>query len=284
MVCSTYLQELESYFIITCSSLSLLSSLAVLFSIIYRNLHKSLSFKILLYISFNDLIRSIGGFLESLSTSSIACSITGYFGSFSFISNLLWSTYLSQSIYQIIVSETSNPEKLHKIWFFFSFVFTGIVEAIPFLTQSYEKDQFICELAADFNGDIYRVVLIYLPLFLNLVMILYFTVKILRKVKLIKSLTMRSIVLERGFIYPCIIFVMALPLCFLRVLEALDKSCETGFAASMSYSVFILHGFINAIVFFNSRTVRKVLKNHEVEEEIGSVKSSLCISFESSLN
>ena len=97
---------------------------------------------------------------------------------------------------------------------------------------------------------------------------------------------MKSVVFDRGFIYPSIIVVMVVPMCFLRILEALDKSCETGFVASMSYSVFVLHGFINAIVFFANRSVRESLRNAKnvEEEEIGSIKSSLCITYDSFLN
>lgn len=181
MVCSTYLQELETYFILVISSLSLLSSLAVITAILYRGLHNFLSFKILLYISLNDLIRSIGGFLESLSESSIACSITGYFGNFSFISDLFWSTYLSQSIYQIVVLESPNPEKFHRLWFFISFILTGIIESIPFFNNTFRKDRFICNLAANYDGDIYRITLIYLPLSINIIMITYFFLVSLEK-------------------------------------------------------------------------------------------------------
>lgn len=93
---------------------------------------------------------------------------------------------------------------------------------------------------------------------------------------------MKSVVFDRGFIYPSIIFVMVLPMCFFRVLDAYEKKCETGFVASMSYSVFVLHGFINAVVFFANRSVRETLKKSEDEgEEIGSLKSSLCITYDS---
>ena len=72
---------------------------------------------------------------------------------------------------------------------------------------------------------------------------------------------MKSIILERGFIYPAAIAVLLIPYALIRIFEFFIKSNLLEFVSYAFYLISILHGFVSAIIFFSSQTVKKVIKN-----------------------
>lgn len=285
MVCYSSLENFEFIFLLFTSSLSLISSLSVIISIINKKLYQSFAYKILLYISLNDLIRSAAGFLEAIHTTDLVCSLAGFLITFTYMSNLLWGTSLSLTLYQIIVLEYSDLSKFHhKSWVFVNSFIIGIIFIVPVFTNSYIRTEYSCELSQDIYGLIWRYGFTYCPSYVIFSINLYFFIQIFKKVRRIGIISMKVVVFDKGFIYTIVLLIIVSPLCGARIAQLFDDGCRVWLAAFICYSILTIHGFINAIFFFCNKTVRETLMFNR-NESCDSVpsRSLLQISFRSTL-
>ena len=285
MVCYSSLEEFELIFLVLSSSLSLISSLSVITSIIYKRMYQSFAYKILFYISVNDCLRSAAGFLEATHTTDLLCSLAGFIITSTYMSNLLWATCLSLTLYQIIVLEHSDLSKFyHKTWVFMNSFIVGIIFLVPVFTKTYIRTEYSCELSQDIFGLIWRYGFTYCPSYIMFSINLYFFVKIYRKVRRIGIISMKAVVFDKGFIYSIILLIIIPPLSAARIAQLFNDGCQVWFAAFICYLIATIHGFINAIFFFCNASVRETLM-YERKESYDSApcKSVLQISFRSIL-
>lgn len=274
----------------TIGFISLLSSLSVIFTILKKNLYKSLAFKILLYISINDSIRSLIGFLPpELIYNSYLCDLIGFLSYAVFVSNIIWGCSLSYTIYQIVVLENSEFEKFHKYWFIFAYFVPFGINLLPFITSSYGYGDHVCELKEDFDGNIWRFLVFYVPatsLFAVSGVLFYKTYK---KIKLMRSDAMKTVIFERGFVYPVSIALVTIPYGLIRVVHFFLKSEILNLVALIFYLICVMHGCVNAFIFFSNRTVKEVIKNKNkhIYASMGIAAEDECtlkISFRSTLS
>lgn len=283
-------QIIQIAIMLTLGLISLISSLLVIFTILKKHLYKSLAFKILLYISINDSLRSfIGLFPPELIYNSYLCSILAFTSYTVFISNIIWACSLSCTIYQIIVLENSEFEKYHKYWFILAYFITIGINLLPFITSSYGYSDHVCELKEDLIGSIWRFAVFYIPasILFTISGVLFY--KTYKKVKLMRSDAMKSIIYERGFIYPAAIAAFIIPYGLVRVFQFFIKNYTLDLVAFAFYIICILHGCVNAIIFYTNQTVKEVLrsKNKHIFASMGIATEEECtlkISFRSTIN
>lgn len=258
---SHYIEKATYYFTLSSSFLSLVGSSLVIFFILYRKLFRAHAYKILLYISINDIIRAFARLVDYfLMHELLACKITVYISNTVFASNLLWSACLALTIYQIIVLEKTNFEKMHRYWFLSCSVFVSFLYTLPFITDSYvESESLFCEIKQDFVGNLWRFGIIYAP---GTAIFVYITVlfcRIYRKIIVIQSQTLRSMVFDRAFIYSLIVAFFFFPLMCLRIIQIFEDSCRVDEAFEFFINFAVLQGFLNSIVFFRTGSIRKLI-------------------------
>lgn len=271
-------------------ALSFISSLLVIITIVKKNLYKSFAFKILMYISINDAIRSSIGILPpELLKYSAMCSILAYINISTFLSNLIWACCLSFTIYQIIVLEDGKFERFHKYWFIAGYVLATFVSALPFTTSSYGYEEHVCELYLNLTGSIWRFTISYFPTTIILIAIGILFTKVYRKLIIIRSDAMKNTILNRGFIYPFAIAVSIVPYEILRIVQIFYDNSTLSYFSFAMLLMLVLNGFINAVIFFTNSTVKEVLKNknNEIYASMGIASefdTDLKISFRSTIN
>ena len=284
MKCLSYNAEFFPYLIT--SVLSLIGSLIVISIIAYYKLHNSYCFKILLFISINDLIRSIAGITILFGKNiGIICTIFALIMDSLSISNLIWSLCITYTIFQIVVCEEVNFTKHYRKWLLFSYPLPIFLSSLPAITSSYGHEEGICELDKTFKGSIWRFSVFYLPIIIILSLIMIMLAKILKKIESINSDSLIELILERGFIYAFIIITIEIPFCIFRILELFINHCSLEYAILGWMSLFFMQGFANTIIFFFNKSVKQTLTKRELSFAYQSFgNESLTISFSSVIN
>ena len=286
MVCLSELRNFKLGLDLSTCGLSCILSLAVIYFIYKYSLLKVYSFRILAYISFNDFSRSLIGILESLLPySHSACLFYGFLDNFIYVSNMILALYLTFTIYQIIVLEKFSFEKYHKYWVFSSFFGSALLEALPFITNSYGMEGVICEILINRTGTLWRFLGLYTPLVIMLIIIIILTYKVHKKITVLKNISFNSIVFERGLIYAIIISIVFFPFMIIRLIQYFENNCITENCVIVMYSIYILQGTFNAAAFFNNKTILQLLSGKEtIIGDSFQLNSTLAISFSSNIN
>lgn len=284
MECLSYYSEYLPYLIAL--ALSLLGSLAVISIIAFYKLHFSYAFKILLFISINDLIRSIVGIIIILVQNiEILCITVALILDSLSLSNLIWSLCITYTIYQIVVSEEVNFTKHYRKWILLSYLLPIFLCSLPITTSSYGHGEGICELEKSLKGSIWRFSVFYFPIIIIISLILIMIIKVFKKIESINSDSMNELILERGFIYAFIIIIIEIPFFILRVIGLFVRDCSLQYAVMVMMSIFFLQGFANTLIFFYNKTVKQALTKREFSFAIQSFgNESLTISFSSVIN
>lgn len=289
MALSTF-QTVQLITMIFSGTLSFIGSVLVILTIIKNKLYKSLAFRILMYISINDALRSSIGILPpELVNNEVICSLLAFINVTTFLSNLIWACCLSFTIFQIIVLEDAKFDKFHVYWFIAAYGVAVFLCALPFITSSYGYYEHVCELSLNLTGIIWKFSVLYLPGSIILIVICVLFVKVYRKLKAIRSNAMKNIIFNRGFIYPLIIGISMVPYEILRIIQIFYNNDSISYTGFCFFLLFLLHGFINAVIFFTNSTVKEILKdkNNEISASFGIASeydSDLKISFRSTLN
>lgn len=278
--CSSDFTDFQIYFSLTCGIFSLLGGTLVIFFTVKHRLFECYSFKLLLYLSCNDIIRGIVTIF--LFYEDIPCGVISYISDASYISNMLWSLSLIYAIYRIVVIEDYNFEKYNKVWFVFCFFIVYLAEATPFITDSYVYAEYMCQIQLNSIGNYYRLFLFYIPGSIILLLTLYFAIKIYQKLKTLNIQRIKHIIFNRGLIYGMTMAIICIPLFIIRTFEIFIINCSTVYIGVICYDMCILHGFVNSIIFFSSKDIQKLItKNENIRTE---VMNSLIISFHSTIN
>ena len=273
--------------------LTLIGSFIVIYFILAKGLFAAMSFKILLYLSVNDSIRSIARIIELfLGDSDTLCIVISFLYNFVLVSNMFWALSLSVTIYQIIVLELTDFEKYHKWWFLISYILIGIIEALPISTQSFKYSQGICEISLDMVGSIWRFTALFIPSTVAMITIFCLFGKIYKKLKIIGNFSIKILIFDRGFIYVGIVALLFIPLLVMRIIQFFVNHCITDLLIEIVYMIGALQGMLNAMAFFYNKTVQKFWKQKKSQEDSiagkvinrESIVESLRISFASDIN
>lgn len=284
-MCSSSFEVLRIYFDIASASLTILSSLAVIFVCLKYNFARVLSFRILFFMSINDVIR---GAITLFPKTSKYCGIILFIQNATYMSNLAWATCLSFILFQIIVKELENFSKYFIYWLIYCIIFIPTVQILPLITKTYTENDNTCLFQFNLTGTIFRYSLVYIPGTLMLIIMLILYIKVYKKIKLVGVETVKSLIFDMGFIYPLIIAVTCVPLAIARTVETITEDCLMGVIAAILDEFLILHGFINSLVFFSNTSVRKCLggKKEDFDLNVNDsfAQSSLKVSFRSTFS
>lgn len=277
-MCYSKFDTFQVYAQIVFASLSILSSFIVMFICIKYSFIKTLAFRIVFFMSINDILR---GIITLLPKTQQYCGIIFFIQNATYMSNLSWATCLSCTIHQIVVSESCNYSKYFPYWFILSFILIPIIESLPIFTKTFTEQNNNCIFEFSLLGNILRYSILYIPGTLMLVLILVLFVKIYKKVKLIGIESVKSLVYERGFIYPLIMASICVPLIVFRTIEVITLDCYSGVVCSILDDLVILHGFFNALAFFLNASVARCLFGDDEGSRVNEsfAESSLRLSF-----
>jgi hypothetical protein len=250
-------QDLGFILPLSIAILSFLGSVFIIVVCITKNLMQVYTFKILIFIAINDIIRSI---LFSIPLQQIGktsyCKVIAYLLNVFFLSTITWSACICTTIYKRIVKGQGDHEKHHKYWVILAYPVNILLESLPYSTNSFTFSDGSCSLQRDFAGNIWRFTLIYCPAWLILLFTLFIFTKVYKEVKKHQKNAGKSVIFDRGFIYPIIIAIIITPLTIARIVEIFSSSCSMSSFIFVSFCILNIHGILNAVVFVMNENVR----------------------------
>jgi hypothetical protein len=211
--------------------------------------------------SINDLFRSCALILPAtLHPTSSWCLPFGYILAFTTLSNCSWALCICIALYKIVVKKQAINSNFHRKWFIISYPILGLIQALPFISNSFGYYDGICSLKNDFNGNIWRFCIIYLPYWIFILVICLIYRKLHFVIRRKEKDPSKILILRRGYMYPFILMVLLLPLSVVRTVEIFDDSCVVHFFARICDSLLATHGLANAIALVSNNNIRRALR------------------------
>jgi hypothetical protein len=251
--------EILKIIVLVCSVVSGIASVVIIALYLGFKELRGPSFRVLLYMSLTDLVRSIFlAFRFLLMDSRIYCKISGLVTNATISVNAVWSVYICFMLRQMFHYFPEKPELYTKTWAFIAFFIVPSIQVFPLLTDSYGENQMVCTYKDNVIGIIWRSCqysLIFLAIFVS---ILYYFREFFRY-KHLKILTIREVIFEKGMIYSIIYLVTISAICIYRFSEFWRDFCEIYGLSFMSNILVTLHGFLNFLALFNNKNIRKTI-------------------------
>jgi hypothetical protein len=253
------LYEILQDIVFGCSLASGVASLIIIVLYLVFSELRGPSFKVLLYMSLTDLIRSI---LLSLpfdwQDNKTYCKIAGLIANATISTNAIWSVSICFMLHQIHVYYPEQPKFYQKTWIVTGFLIAPAFQCLPLLTDSYSKNQFGCTYKNDTTGILWRSFQYSFIVISILASILYYVRDFLR-LRHLKIFTVWQVVFEKGMIYSVIFLVIICVISIYRFVEFEKSFCEIYGLSILSYSLLALHGFFNFVAIFFNKNLRIVI-------------------------
>lgn len=256
------------YCMLAFSILSLLGSAFICFIyLVCKNLHQY-SFRMIFVLSIFDIGISTAFCIPTYDSngSSAECQSQAIILNFFSLSSALWTTYIASSLYAIIVKNSMFFEKYFRHTLVSILVMSLATTLIPVISKSYGKVAGWCWIPArGLNIGFYeRMFLFFIPLWFVILFNLFLYVIIIRRLS--KNLIDQNIInsLSRKLVYYPLISVI----CFLPyTLKAVLETLEVQFVYQYDFQFTLISGIsrstiglLNAIVYGNTRIVKKTIK------------------------
>ncbi|OMJ65215.1 hypothetical protein SteCoe_38788 [Stentor coeruleus] len=269
MSCSNQNILIGSYFLLASTLISLLCGILVMILCIKKTFIEDFTLKIIVYMTFNDIIRSLAMILVSFFNKVvIICQISAYIIETTFVSNIYWAISISTTLYRVIIVKDCDYKAFHKIWVFIAFVVVPVLQAIPFVTESYGINDNECAFGTGKIDNIWRLCLVYIPAWLSLLIMTLVYFKIKKIIGKITDSPAYDIIFIRGYIYSLIIGIIIIPFTILRILQAfMQNNCFLIDFSIVAECWLALHGVFNGIALCMNKKIRKGLFSKTVTTE-----------------
>lgn len=263
MACDSSFDSWTLYYsIMCCGILSLIGCFLIVFTYAFIKPLQIYSLKLILYITISDMLRTLHFLLPpSVIYSEMACITIGITTNATSLMTMLWSLCISTSLYQVIIYSEENYEKYERYWGFVSWVFIPAITLLPLTTNSYGIIGATCSFKEDLIGNIWRLVIFFVPAWSFIIVTFFMYWKILWKIQQLGVKGESKMLVERVAMYPVIMMVVLIGLTVLRVLELYSRnSCAVFYVYIFSFSIFSLQGLLNSLIFFCTSMVKQSLK------------------------
>ena len=261
MVCPNDVSlESEYYATLACSLLSALGSLFIILSYILLTKSRNYCFRIVLIISLTDCIRAIIFCIPiSLIKSSWLCLLTSSVLYCTIIVSIVWTTAIALTLYQLVIHSQQDFTVYTRFWIALSIIGSLAVFG-PICMGDVGEIGTICTFSQSLGGDLWRLFLLYIPVWFNIILSLVCYVKIYLHICDIGIEESRKAMLRKFALYPVVSVLVFTPLTAIRVLEAFGGSCEDSVTYVVVMSIFCLHGFLDSVIYIWAVDFREAFK------------------------
>lgn len=258
-----------SYILLVSALISLLVGVIIIILSFKNKLIEDFTLKIIVYMAVNDIMRSLEIILFlAFGNFIIICKISGYFLEITYLSNICWAFAISANLYMVIIAKKYDLKACHKFWFILAYVVTPMLMAMPFITDSYDNQHYECSIVTGIVDSIWRLCLVYVPIWIYLFIIIFVFFKIKKKLSKTSNLGVKEIIFARGYIYSIIIGIIIIPFTILRLLEFFNqKQCYVIYFSLASECWLGLHGTFNGIAICLNKKIRKGFLNKSIQTE-----------------
>ena len=246
------------------NSLSLAGSLFIIVLFLIFKSARSYAFKLVVYMSVADAIRSVGYILPDSSDS--LCLAQAVLTSFGSLSGVMWTSIIAFSIYCVVVLEIENISSYEKFMVLIGYILPFCIILLPFTTSSYGRAEGWCWVKLDQYEIIWRLVAFYAIVLLVIIFnsIMYY--KVIQELKLdigylrgsTHDISQKKTIHNRFSYYPLIIIICYLPVLVKRLIEtSIDKTyLPLDIIAALFMSIV---GLLNAISYGITDNIKELL-------------------------
>ncbi|OMJ95509.1 hypothetical protein SteCoe_1107 [Stentor coeruleus] len=173
--------------------------------------------------------------------------------------NLIWALCIALTLREVIIKKSVHYKRYFKFWFILAYPILMILFAIPFTTNSYIYNGEMCYLFDKGYWAIFLYILFYVPflLFTFIILIIFICIYISCRGK--EKNPLKTIIIERGYIYPLSVLIIVLPSVISTCFEYFYKSSFFNKAGIFTLAVLSCHGILNAITLMLNKSVRKII-------------------------
>jgi hypothetical protein len=245
------------------NSLSLLGSLFIICLFIIFSSIRSYAFKLVVYMSVADAIRSIGYIIPN--NSDALCLAQAVLTNFGSLSGVIWTSIIAFSIYCVVVLEM-EIQSFEKFMILIGFILPFCITMLPFTTSSYGRAEGWCWVKLDQFELVWRIFAFYAIVFVSIVFNSVMYYQVIKELKLdigyLRSsshhISEKKAVHTRFSFYPLIIIICYTPVLIKRIIEA--ATSESFFALNIISAIFMSSiGILNAITYGFTDNVKEVL-------------------------
>lgn len=250
--------------IIITNSLSLTGNLFIITIFVSSSSVRSYAFKLVVYMSIADTVRSIG-FLLPVTTNAL-CIAQAVLTNYGSLSGIIWTSIIAFSIYTVVVLELENIQSYEKFTIIIGFILPFCIALLPFTTNSYGAAEGWCWIKLDDFEILWRMGAFYIIVFIVILFntVMYYKVNQELKIDIgylrgsQHDISEKTNVHTRFRVYPLIIMICYVPVLVKRILEI--SSGSEYFALTAVSAVFMSGvGVLNAIAYGLTDNVKELL-------------------------
>ena len=203
-----------------------------------------------------------------LNLPDMMCSIEGFVMDASCLSTFVWYLAISIALYQLLYHKEENIEKYYHYWLFLAYIFLPLIQVIPFITNSYGQIDTLCTLKEDFYGNLWRLLCVYLPTWIQIFITTYYYLKLICNSQSMKenSFLDKDIkkYISKSIQFPILLLITTLPISVLRLIETFNDSSDLFILEAISLLLWGLQGLSNAIIYGLNESVRQYICDHYI--------------------
>lgn len=266
----------QYYILVTTSILSIIGSCFIIIVGLYFSELRIFYVKIIIYIAISDLIRSIGFLIPcNHIKSKFFVEIIGIILDACFTITISWLTYISVTLYQVIINSENNYKKYYRHWFIFAFVFLPFINILPILTKSHGISGTLCTLKNDKDALIWRFCVMYMPAWIFVSISLVACLKIYMYVRNIELEDERKNILHNLYYYPIALVIELLPMTATTIMITFGLLKDNSIYAIITLTLYSLNGVTNAIIFCITLGMRQISRARYLYSYL-SLQEKLC--------
>jgi len=250
--------------IIITNSLSLSGNLFIIFIFASCSSVRSYAFKLVVYMSIADSIRSIG-YLLPVPTHAlcIAQAVLTQYGS---LSGVIWTSIIAFSIYAVVVLELENIQSYEKFTIIIGFILPFCIALLPFTTNSYGSAEGWCWIKLDDYEILWRMgafyIIVLTVILFNAVMYYKVHKELTIDIGYLRGsqhdLSEKTNVHTRFKVYPLIIVACYTLALVKRILEISSGSDYFALSAVSAFFMSVI-GVFNAVAYGLTDNVKELL-------------------------
>lgn len=255
--------EIQYFSVLACSILSILGSAFIITFYLISSQLEVFYTKIVFYIAISDLIRAICFLVPCNQISNVfLLNFVAIINDSCFLITIIWSAYISVTLYQILLNSQENLTKHYKLWMVLTCFIVPLMNCLPIFTRSHGVSGTICTLSSDTSGEIWRILILYLPAWGFIGLSVFACLKIFLIIKTMDLGEEKQVILKKLFVYPIVLIIEIAPLTATMLLINFTgvEGIET--FALTAFCIYSLHGFCNAFIFGFTVGLKKIIRDY----------------------
>lgn len=253
--------------VVVCVCVSLMgSTFIVVIFLCFKDL-QGITFRLIFYMSIADILNNITYLLPSY---GVTCTIQAVGNTLFPLSSVLWSSVIAYCLRRIVILEDYLLMRYERYYLLYAYGLPLIALIPPAATGMFGYAQGWCWIKAEGDnyilGSVLRLLCFYVPLWSIILYNLVVYVKIIRKINLeiqfvTEDVQVRRSLVRRLVFYPIILIVCYTVVTIKRVIDALNPD-EANLTLAITAWIFqCAHGFLNALAYGYSNSIKERLCN-----------------------